>query len=133
MKRSVLFSLIVLTLFSKNSFSQSTGQICFIRPGGFQGSAINYRVFIDDSLVCKLKSKSHSMHTVTAGEHTVAGQVKGLSLDKGSTPLKVEIKPGKTTYISIVGVSNKAMCQEITENSATEQLKKSKPSNCSDK
>lgn len=130
MKNTLLIGLILI---SAQAFSQSTGQICFIRPGAYTGAMINYRAFIDDSLVCKLKNNRHSIHTVSAGVHTVAGQVKGLSLDKGTQPLTVKVEPGKTTYISIVGVSNRAMCQEITENSATEQLKKSKPSNCGDK
>jgi hypothetical protein len=133
MKKYLTLSLVaVLILASQKAFSQSgKGQICFIRPGGFTASAVNFRVYIDGKLVCKLKNKSYSMHEIDTGYHRVSGRNTGLTLDKGSKPFKVKVEAGKTTCISVVLVSNKVMCQEITENSAIEQLKKSKPSiNC---
>ena len=136
MKKSLHSALFCgLFLLSCQAFAQSgSGQICFIRPGAYTGAAVNYRVFIDDSLVCKLKNNRYSMHTVPSGEHTVSGQNTGLTLDKGSTPFKVKVEDGKVVYVSVANVSNRVLCQEITQNSATEQLKKSKPStNCGDK
>jgi hypothetical protein len=135
MKKYASLVTLLVILFSLQGFCQSgKGQICFIRPGGYTASAVPFRVFIDDGLVCKLKSKNYSTHTVNVGNHTVSGQNTGLTLDKGSKPFTVKVAEGKITYISVVWVSNKVMCQEITENSAMEELKKSKPaSNCSDK
>lgn len=136
MKRVLLLvAPILLICCSIDAFSQSqTGQICFIRSTGYEASAVNFRVFIDDSLVCKLRNKHYSQHTVSAGEHTVSGKNTGLTLDKGSTPLKVKVEGGKTTYISVVLASNKVSCLEITQNSADEVLKKVKPAtNCGDK
>lgn len=132
-KHASLVALLVL-LFAMPGFSQSgKGQICFIRPGGYTASAVPFKVFIDNGLVCKLKSNHYSSHPVNVGDHTVSGQNTGLTLDKGSSPFKVKVVEGKTTYISVVWVSNKVMCQEITENAALEALKKSKPSsNCGD-
>ncbi len=127
MKKYLFFSIVILALVSQKSFAQSgTGQICFIRPGSYTGAVVNFRVSIDGKLVCKLKNKSYSMHSVSVGEHSVSGQNTGLTLDKGSVPLKVIVKEGKTPYISVIAVSNKVMCQEITENSAKAQLAKSK-------
>ena len=135
MKKYISFIALLVFLFIQQGFSQSgKGKICFIRPGGYTSSAVPFRVFIDESLVCKLKSKHYSYHTVNTGDHTIAGQNTGLTLDKGSKPFTVKVTEGKTTYISVVWVSNKVMCQEITENSALEALKNSKPSsNCGDK
>jgi hypothetical protein len=135
MKKYTSFMALLVLLFVQQGFSQSgKGKICFIRPGGYTSSAVPFRVFIDDGLVCKLKSKNYSTHTVNMGDHTVSGQNTGLTLDKGSQPFTVKVAEGKTTYISVVWVSNKVMCQEITENSAMEALKKSKAStNCGDK
>jgi hypothetical protein len=136
MKR-ILFlgALLLLICCATAVFSQSqTGQICFIRSSGYEASAVNFRVFIDDSLVCKLRNKRYSQHTVSVGEHTVAGRNTGLTIDRGSTPLKVKVEEGKITYISLVLVSNKVSCMEITQNSADVALKKVKEAtNCGDK
>lgn len=132
MKKYAVGTLVLLfVLLAQAGFSQEqTGQICFIRATGYVASAVNFRVFIDDSLVCKLKNKRYTLHTVTAGEHTVAAQNTGLSVDKKSTPFKVNVTAGKITYINVIW-ANKVSCQEITENSATEALKKiQQTSNC---
>ncbi|RFM26907.1 hypothetical protein [Deminuibacter soli] len=128
MKKQYLFLLPVLFAFcSVKAFSQSaaTGQICFIRATGYVASAVNFRVFIDDSLACKLKNKRYSLHTVSAGEHTVSAQNMGISLDKKSAPFKVLVAEGKITYINLVW-ANEVSCQEITANSAEQSLKKIK-------
>lgn len=92
MKKPVFLSILIMILFSLNSFSRSgMGQICFIRPGGYTASEVKFRVFIDDSLACKLKNKSYSTHTVKAGDHTVAGRNTGLTMDKASTPFNVKV------------------------------------------
>lgn len=130
MKTIKLFIFSALTLIiSFNTFSQSKpGQVYLIRATGFTGSAVNYRLYIDDKLVCKLKNKTFSIHEISTGEHTVSVVSGGLSNGKKSTPLKITVAEDKINYISIVstesGYANKITCQEITKNSAAPLLAK---------
>lgn len=125
-------SLILFAFFfslSFNAFSQDkTGQVYLIRVTGYTGSAVNYRLYIDDQLVCKLKNKSYSIHDISVGDHTVTVVSGGISNGKKSEPLKITVAEGKTNYISVVstqaGYVNKITCQEITRNSADPMLTK---------
>ncbi|KAI9463064.1 hypothetical protein F5148DRAFT_1313503 [Russula earlei] len=108
---------------SFTSYAQTkTGQICFIRQTGYVGSAVNFKAYIDDTLACKLKNKTYSLHAVSAGEHTVRAQNSGLSSPKKSAPFKVTVEAGKITYVDVVW-ANDVSCQEITKNSAEAKLK----------
>lgn len=116
--------LLAVSFFAVNNLhaQSKTGQICFIRATGYVGSAINYRAFIDDSLACKLKNKSYSLHTVAIGEHAVAVSSGGLSSGAKSAPLKINVEEGKTTYVDLVW-ANSVSCQELTQNSGQAKIK----------
>ncbi len=123
------FFALMLT-FSLNGFSQTkTGQVYLIRVTGYTGSAVNYSFYLDDTLICKLKNKSFSIHNIPVGQHTVSVVSGGLSNGKKSTPLKILVIEGEANYISVVstqaGYANKITCQEITKNSADPLLAKS--------
>jgi len=112
-----------------SAFSQDkTGQVYLMRATGYTGAAINYRLYIDNQLVCKLKNKSFSIQDISAGEHTVSVASGGISNGKQSVPLKITVVEGKVNYISVVstqsGYLNKITCQEITKNSADPLLTK---------
>lgn len=130
MKTIRFFSLLAIMLtVSFNSFSQNkSGQVYLIRSTGYTGSAVNYQLFIDNQLVCKLKNKTFSIHDISIGEHTVSVVSGGISNGKKSTPLKIIVAEGKTNYVSVVstqsGYVNKLTCQEITQNSADPLLAK---------
>jgi hypothetical protein len=114
---------------SLNAFSQAkTGQVYLIRSTGYTGSAINYRLYIDDQLACKLKNKSFSIHDIGVGQHTVSVVSGGISNGKKSEPLTITVVEGKANYVSVVstqsGYVNKIACQEITQNSADPLLAK---------
>jgi len=132
MKAIRTFSLLVfLFTASFSAFSQTkTGQVYLIRSTGYTGSAVNYRFYIDDQLVCKLKNKSFSIHDLSVGQHTVSVVSGGLSNGKKSAPLTIAVVEGKVNYVSVVsteaGYSNKITCQEITQNSADPILAKVK-------
>jgi hypothetical protein len=97
-----LILLAFILILSFNVFSQDkTGQVYLIRATGYTGSAVNYRMYIDDQLVCKLKNKSFSIHNISVGEHTVTVASGGISNGKKSTPLKITVTEGKTNYVSI--------------------------------
>ncbi|SHL90746.1 hypothetical protein [Mucilaginibacter sp. OK098] len=84
MKTIKLFAFLAFMLAaSLNVFSQDkTGQVYLIRSTGYTGSAINYRLYIDDQLVCKLKNKSFSVHDIGIGQHTVSVASGGISNGK---------------------------------------------------
>ncbi|HEX2683189.1 MAG TPA: hypothetical protein VHL77_04625, partial [Ferruginibacter sp.] len=97
---------------------------------GYVGSAVNFKIYIDDSLVCKLKNKRYSVHTLPVGKHTVSAQNTGLSTHKKSEPFEIETKEGQVTYIDVAW-ANRVYCQEITANSATAVMRKVKQTtNC---
>lgn len=124
MKKAILSVMAVVGAITCTSvFAQSkTGQICFIRSTGFNGSAVNFKVYIDDSLACKLKNKTYSLHAVPAGKHNVTSKNTGLGSTKKSTPFEVDVKEGKITYVAIIN-NGKVYCEEITEASGARQIK----------
>jgi hypothetical protein len=122
------FLAVILTL-SFSAFSQDkTGQVYLIRATGYTGSAVNYKLYLDGQLVCKLKNKSYSIHNISVGDHTISVSSGGISNGKKSTPLKITVAEGKINYVSVVstqaGYANKITCQEITKNSADPLLAK---------
>lgn len=122
----LFFTILCGMLLSFSAYSQSqTGEVCFIRSTGYVASAVNFKVYIDDTLTCKLKNHTYSIHAVPPGEHTVAASNTGLSSQKKSAPFKINVEAGKTTYVNIVW-ANEVSCEEITKNSADVKLKKSK-------
>ena len=130
MKTIKYFTLLAFMLtICLNVFSQGKpGQVYLIRSTGYTGAAVNYQLYIDNQLACKLKNKSFSIHDISAGEHTVSVVSGGISNGKKSTPLKITVAEGKANYISVVstqsGYVNKLTCQEITKNSADPLLAK---------
>ena len=130
MKTIKFFAFLAFMLaISLNVFSQAkTGQVYLIRVTGYTGSAVNYRLYIDDQLACKLKNKSFSVHDTGIGAHTVSVVSGGISNGKKSEPLTITVVEGKANYVSVVstqaGYVNKITCQEITQNSADPLLAK---------
>lgn len=115
-------TLLLLVFCCSTQLSAQSGQICFIRSTGYVGSAVNFKVFIDDSLACKLKNKSYSLHTVSAGEHVVAAANTGLGNKKKSAPFTVNVQEGKITYVDVIW-ANKVSTEEVTENSGIQKIK----------
>lgn len=126
-----LFPLVLLLTSFNLAFSQEDkGQVYLIRSTGSTGMAVNYSLFIDGSLVCKLKNKSFSVHDLSAGDHTVSVVSGGISNGKKSPPLTFTVSKEKANYISVFstqsGYANKITCQEITINSAKPLMAKAK-------
>jgi len=132
-KLSLLAFLMTITF---GAFSQTnSGKVYLIRFTGSTGSMVNYSIFVDGKLICKLKNKSFSIHNLSVGEHNVSVVGGGLSTGKKSAPLTFTVAENKTNYITVAstqnGYANKITCQEITENSATPILAKAKENtNC---
>lgn len=124
MKKAILSAITIIACVTCTSvFAQTkTGQIAFIRSTGFNGSAVNFKVYIDDSLACKLKNKTYSIHAVPVGKHNVASKNTGLGSTKKSAPFEVDVKEGKITYVAVIN-NGKVYCEEITEASGAKQMK----------
>jgi hypothetical protein len=93
MKTIRLFSLLAILVISAfSAFSQTqTGKVYLIRSTGYAGTVVNYQLFIDGKLACKLKNKSYSIHDLSPGTHTVNVVSGGLSTGKKSAPLKITV------------------------------------------
>jgi hypothetical protein len=115
--------LLCLTMSCCFMASAQSGKICFIRSTGYVASAVNFRVYIDDTLVCKLKNKSYSVHTVSPGKHTVAASNTGFGGGKKSSPFTVVVVEGKVTYVNVVWADS-VTAEEVTENTGTQKIKK---------
>lgn len=131
MKAIKLLAVLFCITVSLSAFSQTkTGQVYLIRVTGYTGSAVNYRFYLDDKLICKLGNKSFSIHDISVGDHTISVVSGGISNGKKSTPLKFTVAEGKANYISVVsteaGYVDKITCQEITQSSAEPLLAKAK-------
>lgn len=82
------------------------GKTYFIRSLNYVGSAVPFKLYVDDVLVCKLKNNKFSIHSLTPGKHIFSVQNTGLSNHKKSTPLKVNIEANKPTYLTVINGSD---------------------------
>ncbi|TDQ11254.1 DUF2846 domain-containing protein [Pedobacter metabolipauper] len=126
MKLKILTGLLIAaaTSFVFTAFqSQENGQVYFIRSTNSVGSMVAYKVYIDDILVCNLKNKRYSSHSIAAGEHTVSVRNTGISSHTKSRPLKINVAADKNNYLIVVNGPN-IYLQESVESSAQELLKK---------
>ncbi|UKT64695.1 DUF2846 domain-containing protein [Pedobacter mucosus] len=131
--KSIKLSLLVsfLLMVSLPIFAQSnSGKVYLIRLTGFAGAAVNYSIYIDGKLACKLKNKSYSIQDLSVGDHSISVISGGLTNGKKSAPLKITVAADKSNYVNIVGTqsgyANSITCQEITKNSADPLLAKAK-------
>ncbi|NCD71155.1 hypothetical protein [Mucilaginibacter agri] len=126
-----LLSVALLTFICLSAYSQTpTGQIYFMRSTGYNGAAVNVRIYVDDQLVCKLKNNRFSIHDMAVGKHVVTVQPTGISNGKKSDPITVEVAEGKANYVNVVqrvsGYASYLSCEEVTQSSADNTLKKIK-------
>lgn len=119
---TVFVAIVVGCLFSAFK-NQEPGQVYFIRSTNSAGTLVPYKVFIDDQLVCHLKNKRYSQHSISPGEHTVSIQNTGLASHTKSRPLKINVVAGKNNYLIAVNGSELYL-QESVESSAQELLKR---------
>lgn len=126
-----LLLLIVLFLCSVTMFSQEndTATVYFFRKTGTDAIVSNFRVFIDNTLVCKLKNKKYSIHQVKSGKHVFSVQLNSTTEKKGSDKFEIDIEAGKTYYMEVKltgDIMYGAIFEEVTENTAKKLMPKLK-------
>jgi hypothetical protein len=95
--------------------------VYFMRPASL-GMAINFYVFIDDTLVGATKGNTYTYTTVAAGEHIVWARSGNVSA------LKVTLEAGKTYYfeqkVKMGGIKARVSLEPMAEAEALEQIAK---------
>lgn len=83
----------------KNSESFTT--LFLMRNTGFTGSALRYRVFVNDKLVCAIEDKRYVRLLMEPGVNTIAVQRTGSRQKKRAAEIKVDTKKGETIFVQI--------------------------------
>ncbi|WP_175632406.1 hypothetical protein [Pedobacter ghigonis] len=99
-------------------------QVYVIRRTGEMGSAVNFRIFIDDVLVCKMKNKHYSIHDLKPGDHTIYVTAGGLPDERKPVPIKFTVTEGKANYF-LINNGNELIASEVTQSSAEPLIAKS--------
>lgn len=115
----------VITNLEPRQFEGELGQVCIIRRNGYSGSGVTFLVSIDDALVCKVKSNSHSEHMVKPGDHKISLTGNNFTV---SIPVTVSVLPGRITYVELVTKTTfttfNVIIEKISEAQATLLLEK---------
>lgn len=102
----------------------ATGKIYVIRRTGVNGSAVNFRLFVDGELICKLKNKSYSVHELKAGEHTISVVTGGIPNNKKTQPVRFTVSGGKINYF-MINNGDELNCVEIMPYAAEPMIARS--------
>jgi hypothetical protein len=118
-----------------DSVKPSSARVYFIRKTGHLGSAINFRVFMDSSVVCKLSNKHYSVLEVIPGNHTFYVTTWDSPNPKKDFGTPITIEAGKQYYLKMNIRQRFFVAEvsfdEITYNSAKPLIDKLKlDSNC---
>lgn len=113
--------------FAQGTEPQKYATVYFMRETGYMGKAGAFKVFVDDTYICKISDKRYISTTVVPGKHSVSAQYYGTSLKPGAEQLYFEAEADKTYYFVVTQVThamvNDIFCEEITENSANQKMK----------
>lgn len=128
--RSIVFGFVLflsLPCFSQDSTSSS--KLYFIRNTGYNGSAINFHCLIDSQMVCNLKNKKFSVHTITAGTHVFNVRSSGKEVTSSKNALSINVEAGKSYYIKILPEKSNSFAStlkllEVSESTAQSLLSK---------
>ncbi len=83
----------------ENSGSFST--LFLMRNTGFAGSALRYRVFVNDKLVCALEDKKYVRLLMEPGVNTIAVQRTGSRQKRRAAEIEVDTEKGETIFVQI--------------------------------
>lgn len=98
----LLFICAAPLVLSAQNDSTAKATISFIRQTGYNGSALHFHCFIDDTLVCNLRNKHYSIHQVTPGEHKINVTVYSKTLKTDKNALTLTVEAGESYFIRIL-------------------------------
>ena len=122
--RLIVTLLFMLSITGMALAQDKTGKIYVIRRTGMNGSAVNFRIYLDGELICKMKNKSYSVHDVNQGEHTISVVSGGLPDSRIKIPVKFTVVSSKNNYF-MINSGNELLCMEITQSAAEPMIAKS--------
>jgi hypothetical protein len=132
MKKTIL-TLACIIAFLSASVAQEKAKVYFIRQTGFYGSAVNFKIYIDQKLTCLINNKRYSIFEVDAGTHEFSVQLTK-EYDKESQNISINMEAGKEYYLEIVWVTKRnkstTFISEIKKEDADDYFKRLKKDDC---
>ncbi|MCX6243628.1 MAG: DUF2846 domain-containing protein [Bacteroidetes bacterium] len=118
MKKTIIITLLFGSGIFNFVFLQNTnGKIYFFQ---YQtGTFLNFTLFMDGQVLCKLKTLQFTVQEIVAGEHTFSYQLGGdvISKEAEENSISINVETGKNYYVELYYVDNLFMnpFQLITE------------------
>ena len=109
-------------------------RIYVIRATGYAGSAVNFRVLVDDVSYCKVKNNRYAVLYVQPGAHMFNATSWDKPRSEEKFALKLTVEAGKTYYMNMRirprVATTEFYLDEITYNTAAPLLEKYKQDEC---
>lgn len=81
---------------------ESEAEIVFIRDTGAAGWFINFKVFVNDELACRINNRRFSKHLIEEGNHTISIQYFGKKRKQRTRLKALELEPGEKRYVLVI-------------------------------
>ena len=112
----------------KNTNSTDDFATVYIYRGGqFFGSALNYAIFANEEMVCKLSNNRYIEYKAKPGKLSLTAHRGGVELFKKETGLDLNVEAGKKYYVKGDQKSSitrtRLELSEVTENTANRDMK----------
>lgn len=112
----------------KNTNSTDDFATVYIYRGGqFFGSALNYAIFANEEMVCKLSNNRYIEYKAKPGKLSLTAHRGGVELFKKETGLELNVEAGKKYYVKGDQKSSitrtRLELSEVTENTANRDMK----------
>jgi len=112
----------------KNTYSTDDFATVYIYRGGqFFGSALNYAIFANEEMVCKLSNNRYIEYKAKPGKLSLTAHRGGVEIFKKETGLDLNVEAGKKYYVKGDQKSSitrtRLELSEVTENTANRDMK----------
>ena len=112
-----------------DTMHSTSARVYILRATGFGGTLVNFRAWINDSVICRLANNHYSIHDIKPGTYTFYAT----SFDKykmKENGFEMQVEAGKTYYLRMVMkkriFDSFLYIQDITAHSATPVILKCK-------
>lgn len=94
---------LLTTAFRSNSISTPThadfATVYIYRGGQFFGATLNYAIFANGEMVCKLSNNRYIEYKANPGKLSLTAHRGGLEVFKKETGLEIDVEAGKNYYV----------------------------------